>query len=282
MKIPTYWVTAKRKGCDNNTWKLRGISYSSMEEARARLEKRWQIRDAFAHRRAASESDIMAHRAQLRSLDELENEDYSALLLEPVLNQIDSCNVITRNRYGVLVLNSTTLCFIDVDDFPLSFADSLRGLFGKKVSPEEKLLRRMRELCSEDLTLGARVYRTHKGWRIMLVGDNLEPDSMKMHQLCRILHADPLYEALCTRQQCWRARLTPKPYRVGVSGYPRPEDSESVHTPESQAWVQGYELACQGKAVCRLVDCMGRKIESSMVLLHDELTQACIPDLVLS
>lgn len=278
MKIPPYWVIEKRCGSDGSTWKLRGISYSSMSEARARLEERYRIRSAFAARRGVSAEEVAEHCARLRSLDELKEDEYSTLLLEPVLEQVDADSLITRNRYGVQVLNSTTLCFVDVDDFPLSLGDTLRGLFGKKTTPEEKLLQALRDLCAADESLGVRLYRTHNGWRVMLTGRGLAPDSARMHEICRILHADPLYESLCSRQQCWRARLTPKPYRVGVPGYPRPVDSESVATPQVQDWLQRYESASRGKAVCRLVDAVGRKMQSPLIELHDRMTGAMVPD----
>ena len=200
------------------------------------------------------------------------------LLLEPIVEEVDENNVITRNRYGVQVLNSTTLCFVDVDKFPLSLGDTLRGLFGRKLTPEEKLMQTLRGLCEADSSLGARVYRTHNGWRIMLAGDGLAPDSARMHELSRALHADPLYESLCTRQQCWRARLSPKPYRVGVTRYPRPVSSESVLAPEAQDWLRRYETACAGKAVCRFVDGIGTRISGPVVELHDQLTCALAID----
>ncbi len=269
-------------GCDGNLWKLHGISYKSMAEAQERLEERFRIRSEFAARPAVSADAVAQHSSRLRALDELRAEEYSTLLLEPVLQQIDADNVITRNRYGVQVLNSTSLCFVDVDRFPLTVWDSLLGLLGKGSTPEEKLLQVLRDLCAADDSMGARLYRTHRGWRVMLTGNGLAPDSPRMHDICRALHADPLYENLCSRQQCWRARLTPKPYRVGVPGYPRPVDSESVNTPEAQDWLQRYESACRGKCVCRLVEIVGRKVQSPIVELHDRMTAACKSDVALT
>lgn len=281
MKIPTYWVTEKRRGCDGNMWKLRGVSDASMQEARERLEERCRIRESFARLGTVSDAAMEVHRASLRALDGMQGDDYTTLLLEPIVDKLDEDNIITRNRYGVQVLNSSSVCFVDVDHFPLSLLDTLRGFLGRKLTPEEKLLQTLRALCLADASLGARVYRTHNGWRIMLAGDGLAPDSPRMHVLCRVLHADPLYESLCSRQQCWRARLTPKPYRVGVPGYPRPVDSESVNTPEVQDWLRRYEAACSGKAVCRLVDCFGRGISGPVVELHDRQTCALSMDTTL-
>ena len=58
--------------------------------------------------------------------------------------------------------------------------------------------------------------------------------------------------------------------------------SESAQTEQAQAWLQKYESLCQGKAVCRLVDCMGRAIQSPLVELHDRMTLATKPDIPLA
>lgn len=278
MKIPPFWTTERSKGIDGQMWRLRGISFSSMEEARERLEARRGLRAEFLRMPGGNFDD---YRAKLRALDEIGEDEYSVLLLEPVVRQLSEDLVITRNRYGVQVLNSTSICFVDVDDVPLSFVETVRGWFGNKLSPEDKLLGIVRSLCEQDSSLGARVYRTHNGWRIMLTGNDLAPASPRMKQLFAALHADPLYVAMCERQQCWRARLTPKPYRVGITRFPRPVDSESIYSPESQEWIAKYESVCMGKAVCRLVDCMGCPILGEGVELHDQLTQAKIADLPL-
>ena len=279
MKIPPYWTTERSRGCDGQMWRLRGISFTSMDDARERLETRRRLRTEFLR---TAGGNVDAYRAKLRALDEVGEDKYSVLVLEPVVQQLEEDLVITRNRYGVQVLNSTSHCFVDVDEVPLSFGETVRGWLGHKLTPEEKLLGIVRSLCEQDSSLGARVYRTHNGWRIMLTGNNLAPDSERMKQLFAALHADPLYASMCERQQCWRARLTPKPYRVGITGFTRPVDSQSIHSTESQKWLARYEAACCGKAVCRLVDCIGRPIGGEVVELHDHLTRARVPDLPLA
>lgn len=278
MKIPPFWIKEKVRRQDGSVWKLRGISFESMSDARERLDERRRLREAFAEAPAASEQDVEEYRAKLRALDELHEGEYSVLTLEPVLEQLDENNIVTRNRYGVKVLNSTSVCFVDVDEYPLSLGDSLRALFGRKTSPEEKLIEKLRSLCAADESLGVRLYRTRQGWRVMMSGRGIAPDSERMNELFAALHADCLYASLCKRQKCWRARLTPKPYRVGVTGYPAPMDSESASSPKILEWLQRYESACAGKAVCRLVESMGRKITGNVVELHDAETAAGVQD----
>lgn len=42
-------------------------------------------------------------------------QDYEADIIEEIFDQIDDNNIVTRNRYGALVLNSKNIMFIDVD-----------------------------------------------------------------------------------------------------------------------------------------------------------------------
>ncbi len=279
MKIPPFWIREKCRGCDGTMWKLRGISYNSMEEARSRLETRRQLRKSFATEQAPN---VEVYRSELRALDELQQDEYNTLMLEPVLHVLGEGELITRNRYGVSVLNSSSLCFVDVDKFPLSFTQKLLSFFGKKTDAEMLLMERLRSLCNEDESLGARLYRTRRGWRVMLRSQGISPDSDRMKQLFKALHADPLYASLCERQGCWRARLSPKPYRVGMRGFPCPDSSDSYDSDEVMAWVSAYEQACEGKAVCRLVECFGREITGELVEWHDLATRARIPDLPLA
>lgn len=140
------------------------------------------------------------------------------------------------------------------------------------------MLRRVHACCEADQSLGVRVYRTHRGWRLILAGRDISPVGSRMRALFRQLHADPVYESLCIRQHCWRARLSPKPFRVGMAHYPHPQNSEKAHSPEVLDWLRRYEAACEGKAVCRLLDVVGRDISSPLVEMHDQRTRAGIPD----
>lgn len=63
-----------------------------------------------------------------------------------------------------------------------------------------------------------RVYRTHSGCRIICTSMTFDrKDTIKDFlgdRLLRFLQADPKYAALCQQQRSYRARLTPKPWRV--------------------------------------------------------------------
>jgi hypothetical protein len=84
-------------------------------------------------------------------------------------------------------------------------------------------------------------------------------------------NADPLYVRLCRMQECFRARLTPKPWRCGFRS---PLDTFPFETPEaksrSQAWEANYNLAIERFATCRYTASFG---SSPMVWSFEELVQ---------
>jgi hypothetical protein len=95
-----------------------------------------------------------------------------------------------------------------------------------------------------------------------------------------ILHAldsDPLYVRLCQAQDCFRARLTPKPWRCDTdtpaSRYPW--DNSDVEI-QYRLWKRRYEQASRSYAVCRLVKQLGpREVHpdvAAILTLHDQLT----------
>src|SRR5208283_806449 len=59
-----------------------------------------------------------------------------------------------------------------------------------------------------------RVYRTACGVRIMMTHRPGAVDAT-FDEICNALGVDPLYEALCHTQGLFRARLSPKPTRIG-------------------------------------------------------------------
>lgn len=272
MKIIPFWVKETRaiKSPSGEKMHLHGLSDVSMADAREKLERRAELRRRFSR----GDMGDMGVEALRRALRELDGDAYLAsCICEPVVNELDAANIITRNRYGAQVLNSTDLCFVDVDSVKDSFANALLSLFGAGKSAEARLLEQLRALCAARPGMGARLYRTAAGFRVVLAGAPLEPGSAGMKALFRELNADALYAALCERQQCWRARLTPKPYRIGQPKLPPCADSESMQAALT-AWVPEYEAKSASFCVCKLVESVGRSIHHPALELHDEMTGA--------
>ena len=259
-------------------FKLCGFSFRSHDEARERLEEKARVLAAFY----GGELGVEERRRKFLELNEqAQAEEYDVVITEEVLRRVDEENVITRNRYGVDVLNSADTCFLDVDEWRPSAWGRFLRIFGIGKSDEELLLDAVRELCSEDITYGVRVYRTTRGWRLIAVADGLSPDSPRMAAFCERLRVDPLYREMCRKQGCWRARLTPKPYRLGMPRtYPCARVAGQAG-PDAAEWLALYREKSAHTAVCRLVDVFGAPVKGHIVELHDELTGAYSPDMIL-
>jgi hypothetical protein len=85
-------------------------------------------------------------------------------------------------------------------------------------------------------------------------------------------NCDPLYTRLCIKQGCYRARLTPKPYRMSMRAFKVrfPRNGEDQ---EFQEWLRNYESASRNFCVCKLMEQIGRNDSlNEVVQLHDEIT----------
>ena len=114
-----------------------------------------------------------------------------------------------------------------------------------------------------------------------------EASSPPVLQFFLAVGTDPLYMRMCRNQQCFRARLTAKPWRIGVEGHMRPRPGIWPVRPERlQArteWVSKYEHAAAAYAACHFIESVGSgKVHpeiGGVVELHDRETRANNPAL---
>jgi hypothetical protein len=132
--------------------------------------------------------------------------------------------VITRNLYGSLVRNAERVMFVDIDFPPVGTGEATRCFFArllgrKRKSPEAEREAKARSDVEQFMAASpqwnARLYRTFAGLRVIVAHDIFDPKSGTTLHLLRQLGCDPLYVRLCEAQECFRARLTPKPWRCG-------------------------------------------------------------------
>ena len=264
------------------TFRVRAFSFRSAQEAHERMLAKLQLLADFYGSSHHGEDSLSCFRRSSRELDEQNNaESNSVVTTDQILQCRDEQNIITRNRYGVRVLNSSSLCILDVDSFLRPRKQRLLALFGGGMSAESCLLTAARSLVARDERLGLRVYRTARGWRIIAGSRSFAPDDGSTVPLQSALQVDSPYARLCISQKCWRARLIPKPYRLGMPCvYPELTESGEL-TPDADHWIRLYEEKSAHVAVCRLVDSFGEDFSSSVLDLHDETTRALYSDLPL-
>ncbi len=271
MCIPAYWVRETRE-IAGMRFRLHGSSAVSMEEARERLQCRIELQTAFHE---DGRIQLATYKRRLAKLSMQEKEDaYAVEIFEPTLERLSGQSLVTRNRYGAEVLNTTELCFVDIDSYPSGWSKWLFFLKSDPRREEQCLLRDLEQLCRAEADLGIRLYRTAGGWRLIVMGEGLAPDSARMDELFDRVQADAAYANLCRRQQCWRARVTPKPGRLGGIGRcPRRDSSDTPAEGEGE-WLRLYEEKGQAYAVCCLLATFGQECRHSLVAWHDERTGA--------
>ena len=164
--------------------------------------------------------------------------------------------VVTRNRYGALVLNTSRVPFIDVDVAAPPALEGLKRLFGRGPAVDPTL-ERIRDACGRHPRQAFRVYRTHSGYRVLATNTYLDPASDETQDFLRGFGADPDFAKLCRVQASFRARLTPKPWRCDVPAPPGQHPRDPATQQEFGAWLLKYETASRAHATCAFVEAIG-------------------------
>jgi hypothetical protein len=124
---------------------------------------------------------------------------------------------------------------------------------------------------------GFRLYETYQGARVIVLGRGFDPRHDETRRMMDEFNCDPLYTTLCIKQGCYRARLTPKPYRMKLRGYKVKYPREGEES-EFQRWLSEYEHVSRDFSVCKLVEQMGpRQDIDNVVQLHDDITGVGYP-----
>ncbi len=201
-------------------------------------------------------------------------DDYEVEIREEQVADAGEGAVITRNRYGAHVLNTEHLMILDVDEPPAPFF----RWFSRKAAaaPEERLRQAVDKLRGKlgRPVLGFRLYRTCRGFRVIVTGEKILPSERLAHVISRKLHTDPLYWMLCEKQRCYRARLTPKPYRMKHPAIQLRLPEALERREEIAAWEQSYLEKAKSYSVCRYLGTLGAQHTNPLVDLHDRYTGA--------
>ena len=119
-----------------------------------------------------------------------------------------------------------------------------------------------------------RTYRTAAGLRVIITGLASGPPDLTAPV---DLGSDDLYVRLCGLHETSRARLTPKPHRVGMprirASWPYLGDAQRI----AEKWLRDYERGCAHRAVCELLSVTGHAPDADaavLVDLHDRAMQA--------
>ncbi|VFQ43955.1 hypothetical protein [Desulfoluna butyratoxydans] len=287
MNIPKYWA----KGTTRHDVRMRNIltgkpmaplacwgwSDTSLADAREKGRKRADAVAEMILKGNRPDTYLYGDRPMREEiLDEWTSEDGTTWA------------AVTLNGYGCRVLNTARAMFIDVDLPVPSLWDWLkykaRMLTGTHALPprqqkEYEALSKVETMVRADPCFGIRAYRTRGGLRYLVTHAHADPTSELTSGMMEVLGADPLYMRLCKTQKCFRARLTPKPWRCGLPALPvsYPWQDKAAEQ-KARQWLSAYGDKTRDLATCELInhfgsDAMDEEI-SRVVSFHDKATRA--------
>ena len=147
---------------------------------------------------------------------------------------------------------------------------------------ERRATARLARFVQQHPQWSLRLYRTPAGLRVMAVHRTFDPSEAEVADCFRAWGTDPIYVRMCQNQCCFRARVSPKPWRIGVDNHIRPRPGvwpvNPASLPERTRWIEAYERMARDHASCRFVAAMGSTVldptAATVRQLHDELCQA--------
>lgn len=136
---------------------------------------------------------------------------------------------------------------------------------------------RIERFMSTHPAWGLRLYRTPNGWRALVTHRTFAPDDPEVAAFFQAIGADPLYVRMCRNQQCFRARVSAKPWRIGIATHLKPRPGVWPVRPEAMAkrnaWIAHYERETLRYAACAFVAALGNpRVDAKVVAvstLHD-------------
>ena len=271
MNFPQFWARGSSGGFFVWRWSLRSIAeaQSLADQAAQQLADRFRAGD-YPPKHGGYYPD-RPFREQL--LQEIKDEagETSAL--------------ITRNSYGCLVLNTARVMFVDIDlPGPKKSGGFFARLLGKREiaplpDPQSGAMARIENWTRSNFDWGWRIYRTRLGLRLLATQGLVEANADMANRVFDAMGADPLYRKLCCSQNCFRARLTPKPWRCGLYKKPgRWPWLEAKQEKRFQRWEAEYRQRSANWATCEFVRQIGNQVihpeVQRIVKLHDEQTRA--------
>lgn len=315
MIIPKHWAESRRQQkIDGRQWTIRRFGWSehSMEEAQAMADQR--VAEALKR--------VVAGETIERREPKVPYNGADGMPIREEIVARDGEAIVTRNSYGALCLNTPDVLFADIDlptGTPLKWfatvwvvtavtALSFRGampnllpallltviappfiaVWGHKLflrlsgGRRKQALTRIEGFARRHPDWHLRAYETPAGYRLLAMHSTFDPAGIESARAFCQLVVDPVYARMCRNQRCFRARVSPKPWRIGISERLKPRTGVWPIDPEKlplrAAWVRDYEQRSTGHAACRFVARFGsdrvHPAAEAVRRWHDELSRA--------
>lgn len=253
--------------------------------------------------------------------------------------------VITRNSYGALCLNTPRVLFADVDAYDdpqtvwwwqylllfagtmfvaallgrafaasLGVAPGYAWLLGAMIGgvvvwlvsrmrhaawsrrnardggPKGRARQRVEAFVAVHPDWGLRVYETPAGLRLLATHRLFDPLEPAVAEFFAAVGVDVVYADMCRNQQCFRARLSAKPWRIDMGQQfktrPAAWPAKLERQQERAAWLHHYDSQARSFAACRFERTLGQGVIDPSVMpvvhLHDDTSRALQSGLTLA
>lgn len=148
--------------------------------------------------------------------------------------------------------------------------------------PEQLAITRLKQFLQTHRDWQLRLYRTPAGFRTLAMHRRFATDDPEVAAFFHAVRADKVYARMCERQRCFRARVSPKPWRIGLSSHLKPRPGvwpvDPERLPERLLWIADYEQRAAAFASCRYLETLGEGAAAPDIEtvreLHDRLCRA--------
>ena len=150
------------------------------------------------------------------------------------------------------------------------------SLFGRKLKDKDYYLKKIEAFHKNNPEITIRVYETFAGLRIIICNTFLKANDEFSKYIYAALEVDPLYVKLCNEQLCFRARLSPKPWRISLNApdnslrFPRKSE---IQENKFNKWLKDYELKSTDYSSVKYLKTLGKNIHSEIqqvIEFHDK------------
>ncbi len=195
----------------------------------------------------------------------LERSGRVALVTCALLTAVAGVAGLHYGRWPLVIV----LLLISFSVVPPVIARLARTSQAAREKAERSARERVEQFVKQHSEWNLKIYETPAGLRLLATHRPFDPAEAEVKQFFEAVGTDPVYVQMCTNQKCFRARLTAKPWRIGISQHMRPRPGTwPVHPdrlPFRQQWVEHYEKVAAGFAACRFTESLGSG------LIHDDL-----------
>ncbi len=148
---------------------------------------------------------------------------------------------------------------------------------------EPNMLRRIENFVRKHPSWHLRIYRTPNGFRLLAMHQEFDPRSEEVERAFKAFKVDRTYQVMCQKQNCFRARLTAKPWRIGISDRLKPRPGvwpiREERLPGRNVWIREYESSAANFSACRYVTSVGPLMSTTRKTIavrdyHDDICRA--------